>query len=103
MLAKFPGKCTTCEGIIEKGDIIFWTIGAGARHETCPTEDSKPPIIESDPTEYKDSTTHDWKDCFNVTNCQKCGVLLNRTPKDPFYAEGAEGKGFRVVCKKCFR
>ena len=101
MLAKFPGKCTTCEGIIEKGNTIFWTIGDGARHETCPTEDSKPPIIESDPTEYKDSNAYEYKEAKNLDHCQKCLTKLD--PKGDAHLEGAERNGFRRVCIKCFR
>jgi len=102
MPAKFAGVCKTCDGPIEVGEMILWQKGLGARHQTCPqTEDSHEPIIHSDPTEYQDKKTYDFQTAKLLAHCQKCG---NAIPRDEeAHLEGADGDGFRRVCKKCYR
>ena len=48
MRSKYTGKCRTCGGRIEKGEIISWLPGAGATHIACAPDTSQKPSVPTD-------------------------------------------------------
>lgn len=100
--SKWDGFCKECNKKIHKGSMIKWAKNHGAIHEVCPfiadphQEDTTQLIIDEGVDGlylWKDDKAHSYTELLLITNCQKCGISLDK--KDVWIDNG------RKTCEKC--